>query len=252
MARRLKTFKLTLAYDGTSFKGWQRLPGKARTVQGTVEQALSTILDADIDIAGAGRTDAGAHAEGQVASFSAATMLEPDELATRLGAGFPTDLACVACESAPARFHARYWPSTKTYRFRVLNRARGDPFLSRYSLLWREALDLDAMRRAAEVFIGGHDFSSFTNLKDKEKNLVRTVSAAAVEQTGDIVDLRFSADGFLYNMARIMAAAVLEAGAGRLTADAIREILEARDRSLAPGAAPAHGLCLESVRYEDS
>ncbi|MCX7023247.1 MAG: tRNA pseudouridine(38-40) synthase TruA [Spirochaetes bacterium] len=244
-----RTFKLTLAYDGSAFKGWQRLPGKARTVQGTVEAALARIVAHEVEIAGSGRTDSGVHADGQVASVRLRTSLAPERLRLRLNAELSDDAVCLAFEEADPRFHARYHAIGKTYRYLVRDAPLRDPFTARYAHHVPARLDLDAMRAAGEVLVGKHDFSSFTNLKPGEKSFERELRSVAVDRSGDIVGIVFTADGFLYNQARIMAGALIEAGLGRLSPGRLREILDARDRSLAPGAAPAHGLRLESVRY---
>lgn len=245
-----RVLRLTLAYDGTDFSGWQRLPpGKGRTVQDCLERALETVLGHPAEVAGAGRTDAGVHALGQSASLHTVSGRSAASILSELNARLPPDLSCIECADADPRFHARYRASFKTYRYRILNRAIPDPFLHRYSLRVPEPLDLEAMRSAAAVLVGTHNFQSFTNLKEKGKSFERTLESASVTRDGDLVDIAFSGDGFLYNQARIMAGALIDCGRGKTDAGALRAILEARDRARAPGAAGAFGLCLMSVRY---
>lgn len=246
-----RNFKLSLAYDGTAFKGWQRLPGKARTVQDTIEKILQKIIGDEIEIIGASRTDSGVHAMGQAANFHAITGMEAPDLMRRLNAALPEDIACRACEEMDLRFHARFRTSEKKYRYRILNAPIGDPLRIRYVHHIPESLKLEAMQDAAKVLVGEHDFSSFTNLKEKEKSFVRDLRSIWLERKDDVIDIVFMAEGFLYNQARIMAGSLIEVGLGRLDSSGLRKILEAKDRSKASGAAPARGLVLENVAYAE-
>lgn len=246
-----RVLKLRLAYDGTDFKGWQRLPaGKGRTVQDCLERSLEKALGKAAEVSGAGRTDAGVHALGQVASLHTVSKRPCESILADLNAILPPDIACLSCEEADPRFHARYRASIKTYRYRILNRQIPDPFLRRYSLHLAQPLDVEAMRRAAPAFLGKHNFQSFTNLKEKEKSFERSISSAGIRRDGDVVDIVFSGDGFLYNQVRIMASALIACGLGTMGIDSIREIIAAEDRARAPGAAGAFGLCLMDVAYE--
>jgi len=246
-----RVLKLRLAYDGTDFKGWQRLPpGKGRTVQDCLERSLEKILGQDVEVAGAGRTDAGVHALGQVASFHTISKRPSGSILADVNSALPPDVACLSCEDADPRFHARYRASKKTYRYRILNRALPDPFQRRYSLHLPQPLDAEAMRLASAAFLGSHNFQSFTNLKEKEKSFERTVLSIRVLKDGDVVDMIFCGDGFLYNQVRIMAGTLIACGLGTMDADAISRILAAKDRAQAPGAAGAFGLCLMEVHYE--
>lgn len=246
-----RVLKLKLAYDGTDFKGWQRLPpGKGRTVQDCLERALEKILDHKVEVAGAGRTDAGVHAVGQSASFHTESRRPAQAILADLNIGLPPDIACLECADTDLRFHARYRASKKIYRYRVLNRVLPDPFLRRYSLHIPQPLDIDSIRRGANVFLGKHNFQSFTNLKEKEKSFERTVYTIEIKKDGDLIDMTFTGDGFLYNQIRIMASALLSCGLGTADEKSLTEILAARDRGSAPGAAGAFGLCLMDVLYE--
>jgi tRNA pseudouridine38-40 synthase len=249
------TYKLTLAYDGADFRGWQRLPGKGRSVQETLERALSRVLGEDIAVAGAGRTDAGVHALGQVASFSSKTRKPAASILADVNAVLPADLAATALEKADPRFHARHLAIAKIYRYRVLDAPLRNPLFRHYCHHVAEALDAGSMRAAAAVLAGKHNFQSFTNLKEKGKSFDREIFSIDILRTAPssgtpaFLDILFRGDGFLHNQARIMAGALIEAGAGRLGPEDIAAILASRDRSRAPGAAPAAGLCLMSVEY---
>ena len=250
-----RNFLLILSYDGSGFEGWQRGPvlpqsdGKPRrTVQAAVEAALTELLGEAIEVVGAGRTDAGVHAEGQAASFHSRTALEPGAIVSGLAPLLPADLRCLSCREVDPRFHARYRAKGKLYRYRLHMGALSDPLLRPTSLHVGPGLDLDAMRRAAALFEGEHDFGAFTNAKGKG-DTVRRIDSVRVEAKGDIVDLLFRGEGFLYNQVRIMAAAMLEAGRGRLALDEIAAALAGGKRKAMPGALGAFGLCLVAVYY---
>jgi tRNA pseudouridine38-40 synthase len=250
MARR--NFLLRLAYDGTDFQGWQRLrpdlPGGGRSVQSEVEAALRRLLGAEVEIAGAGRTDAGVHAEGQGASFHAFTPLSTEAFQAALNAQLPPDIACSSLTEVDSRFHARLHARSKVYRYRLLNSELPDPFLRRYSLFVPERLDLGAMSAAAAALVGERDFRSVSNARGDDT--VRRIDEARVEASGPLVDLLFVGPGFIYNQVRIMAALLLEAGRGRIAPARVGALLEGKDRSALPGALGPFGLCLVEVRYD--
>jgi tRNA pseudouridine38-40 synthase len=242
-----------LAYDGTDFSGWQRLGGGARTVQKTLEDALSGLLGERVNVVGSGRTDAGVHADGQAANFWTRSTMPPAAIATRLNEALSPDLACAcvfAREVVPA-FHARYRALAKTYAYRFHDGFYPDPFARRWSLHVGARLDERAIASALAVLPGERDFSALTNAKDDARGFVRNLSSAAVERRGDLVEVSFTADGFLYNQARVMAACALEAGLGRLDATALSAIVVSKDRSRAPGALGAFGLRLVKVEYRE-
>jgi tRNA pseudouridine38-40 synthase len=245
-----RNFLMGLAYDGSDFLGWQRLPGAGRSVQGTVEACLGAVLGtgAPVEVVGAGRTDAGVHAEGQAASFHAFTPQSCEGIKDALNAAFPSDLSCRGCEEVDPRFHARLHASVKVYRYRILNMPRADEALRRFSLHVPERLDLAAMARAGAALVGERDFRALSNAKGSDT--VRRLDEVRVEVRDGLVDLIFVGPGFLYNQARIMAAYLLEAGRGRMDARRSAAILEGRDRRAAPGALGPYGLCLVEVRYD--
>ncbi len=245
----MATYRLTLAYDGTRYRGWQRLDGTAMTVQGRVEQALSEIFETKIEIDGSGRTDAGVHATGQVASFHAPRRPTQTVL-QRLRQLLPEDIGAMALEEASERFHARLNATEKTYVYRVWNSALPDVFERRYRTQVRQRLDLAAMERAAALLLGTHDFRSFCANKQLKKSSVRTLKRLELTRDGDELRFCLTADGFLYHMVRIIVGTLLEIGQGKRPAEDIGRILEARCREAAGETAPAKGLCLTEVRYE--
>jgi tRNA pseudouridine38-40 synthase len=241
---------MTVAYDGSRYRGWQRLGGDEPTIQGKLETVLSRLLEEEIKIIGAGRTDGGVHAEGQVANFLTSSPMAPGDIQVQANAFLPDDIVVLSCLEADSRFHARFAATGKTYRYRIVNRPVRDPFLWKYALWVPEPLDLASMRAASKALIGGHDFRSFTTLKEKDKSCQRTIRSIRVDEGDGVIDILFNADGFLWNQVRIMSSALIEAGKGRLDQAAIAGIMERRDRAAAPGIAEARGLCLVSVEYD--
>lgn len=255
-----QTFKLTVAYHGARFKGWQK--GNGRTVQSTLSEIIGKALphasggaageQSVLQLAGAGRTDAGVHAEGQVASVVVPASVDAARLFEAVNRHLPVDLALLSLEPAEDRFHARYQAKAKRYRYTVVDGPVGDPFL--YGRSWRYAgsLDVDKMKAASEVFIGRHDFSAFTSDRPKP-NKERTVLGIHIERRSrslvNPVEIMVRGDGFLWRQVRIMTSAIVAAGAGELTAADIERVLASRDKSLSPGPAPACGLTLVSVEY---
>lgn len=260
MQESFKTLRLVVAYDGTRFKGWQR--GNGRTVQGVLEEAIGASLGtasrgavrdaAPVEIVGAGRTDAGVHAEGQVASVRVPPPVDPGLLLGAVYARLPPDVSVLSAEPAAERFHARYLAIAKTYRYRLLDGEAPNPFLQRFSWFVPARLDEAAMRACADILEGEHDFTSFTADKGKKDKvrIVHRVELVRAEIFGSRpLDLVFRGDGFLWNQVRIMAALLVSAGRGEVGPEDVRRLLSSRDRSLAPPPAPAAGLTLVSVEY---
>ena len=244
-----RNFKLILAYDGTRYRGWQRQGNTSDTIQGKLEALLSRLLDQNVEVHGSGRTDAGVHARGQVASFRADTGRNCEELLRYVREYLPEDIGALSLSEASERFHARLSAREKTYVYRVWNSEIPCVFERRYVFRYPSALDLDAMRSAAAALCGRHDFGAFSTGKKTGRAATRTLRSVTVERSGEEVRLTFTADGFLYNMARILTGTLLEIGAGERPADDIPRILESRRRAEAGFTAPAKGLCLEKVEY---
>lgn len=244
----MRNIRLDLCYDGTRYRGWQRLPGTEDTIQGKLEQALSRILDEQIQVCGSGRTDAGAHALGQVANFHCQSQMPADQILEALRRYLPEDVGIYSCKECAQRFHARLNAAAKTYRYRIWNSQDPCVFQRRYVTVMPEALDLSAMEQAAAHLIGEHDFSAFCAAKSKKKSTLRRLDQIQICRQGPELWLDFTGNGFLYNMARILAGTLVEVGLGRREADAIPALFGA-PRSAAGPLLPARGLCLMEVRY---
>ncbi|HEV3273123.1 MAG TPA: tRNA pseudouridine(38-40) synthase TruA [Candidatus Methylacidiphilales bacterium] len=245
----LQGHKLTIAYRGTAFSGWQRQAAK-RTVQESIEAALEKIWGAKISLQGSGRTDTGVHALGQVASFNAPRLHAAPVLQRALNANLPRDVRIVRCRLVSPAFHARFDATGKTYRYLIWNHPVQDPFTLDTHWHVPRPLDLPAMRRAARLLLGKHDFASFTSNPGYEReSTVRTMKRASVARDRALIAFHFTADGFLYRMVRNLVGALAKVGQGKITVDDFAKILRARSRSEAPATAPACGLCLMNVTH---
>lgn len=243
----MPVYRLQIAYDGTDFHGYAAQPGLP-TVQGVLEEALTRRLG-PVSTVVAGRTDAGVHARGQVVSFSLERPTDPDLLVRALNRMLPDSIVVRSCEPAADDFDARFSATSRSYRYRVLATTLRDPFEHRYSWHVPEPLDTAAMRQAAAAFIGEHDFASFCR-RAEGRSTVRTVLASDWMADGRFLEYRVTATSFCHQMVRSLVALMVEVGRGRVDADAMPAILEARDRAAAKGAAPPHGLFLWSVGYD--
>lgn len=241
--------KLIISYRGTEFSGWQRQPGK-RTVQESIESALEKIWGQKIVLQGSGRTDTGVHALGQVASFNAPRLHSATVLLRALNANLPRDVRVVKCQLVPPSFHARFDALGKTYRYQVWNHLVQDPFTLNTHWHVPRPLDLPAMRRAARLLLGRHDFASFTSNPGYERETtVRTMRRASIMRHAATLTFHFTADGFLYRMVRNLVGALIKVGLGKMSVDEFGKVLRARSRSEAPATAPACGLYLMRVFY---
>jgi tRNA pseudouridine38-40 synthase len=245
----LQGHRLTLAYRGTEFSGWQRQSGK-RTVQECLEIALGKIWGAPISLQGSGRTDSGVHALGQVASFNAPRRHAAIALRKAINANLPRDVRVVQCRLVAPSFHARFDATGKTYRYLISNHQVQDPF--NWDTHWHvpRPLDLAAMRKAARHLVGRHDFATFTSNPGYERETtVRDMRRVSLARHGAVVSFHFTADGFLYRMVRNLVGALVKVGHGKISIGEFAEILHARSRSRAPATAPACGLYLMRVMY---
>lgn len=245
----MQNYKLILSYDGGRYKGWQKQKNTAGTIQEKMESILSRMLAQPVELAASGRTDAGVHARKQVCSFHAETDGTPEEMLHALRGYLPDDIGALSLEPAPPRFHARLSCIGKTYVYRIWNSEEPDVFQRKYRVFVPEPLDIPAMRRAAELLCGEHDFAAFCSAKPGKKSTVRELRSVRIVQDGGELDLIFSGSGFLYNMVRILTGTLLEVGMGHRRAEEIPGILASRDRSKAGPTAPAQGLFLWDAEY---
>jgi tRNA pseudouridine38-40 synthase len=258
----MTTFKITLAYDGTNYVGWQR-QGAGVSIQGLIEHALRGLDGRDVAVAGAGRTDAGVHALGQVASFSLERTIEPRALVRALNAGLPPDVRALAAAEVGVDFHARYSASRKTYCYRICNAEVISPFERHYAWHVPGSLDVDAMDRAARSLEGRHDFAAFAAAGGTTRTTERTVLRSRVMRTdlstaaqrstggGDLIVHEIAGDGFLRHMVRAIAGTLVDIGRGRRPCEQMGEVLASRSRGRAGPTAPARGLFLVGVEYGD-
>ncbi|MCA1635994.1 MAG: tRNA pseudouridine(38-40) synthase TruA [Acidobacteria bacterium] len=247
-------YRLTMQYDGTDFHGWQMQAG-GRTVQGELTRSLSLIEGSEVVVHGAGRTDAGVHAEAQVACVRMSRELSPDKLRAAINGNIGRDVRITEAEIAPDDFHARFSAHGKTYCYRIFNERFASPFWARYAHHEPRALNLEAMREAGRLFIGEHDWTAFSSAQTDVRTRVRNVTELSVGERlcergrGRLVEIRVSADGFLRYMVRSMAGALLAAGRGESDARTIERAIESGERILVAATAPAHGLSLVEVHY---
>jgi tRNA pseudouridine38-40 synthase len=244
----MRNIRLDICYDGTRYKGWQRLRGVENTIQGKMEQTLSRILGEQIEISGSGRTDAGAHAKGHVANFHTQNDMPCAELLSSLRRYLPEDIGIYSCKEVSDRFHARLNAKTKTYTYRIWNSEMPCVFDRRYVYVFSEKLDLDRMQQAAKLFLGEHDFSAFNANKKMKKSTVRRIDSLEICRKGEEIHITTIGDGFLYNMVLIIVGTLIEVGLGKRDASSIPALFGEK-REEAGYLVPAQGLCLMEVRY---
>lgn len=247
----MTNYRLCVQYDGARYRGWQR-QGKtsADTIQSRLEALISRLTGEDAEVHGAGRTDAGVHARGQVAHVRLECGWEPEVLAAKMNEYLPEDIRILEVQRAGERFHSRLNATGKVYEYHLLKKGCYDVFARKYSWQMERDLDTALMRKGAELLTGSHDFRGFCTKASRKKSTVRRLDAIDIRETERDIFLRFEGNGFLYNMVRILVGTLVEIGDGRRAPDSIREIFAVGDRRLAGGTAPAQGLTLLSVRYD--
>lgn len=244
-----KRFKLTIAYDGTNYCGWQIQPNGI-TVEEVINKKLSRLLKEDIAVIGASRTDSGVHALGNVAVFDSTTSIPGDRIAAALNQRLPDDIVITKSEEVAPDFHPRYCNCSKTYEYHIINSRIPIPTkrLTNYFVSYK--LNIEDMRKAASYLKGEHDFVSFCNVRTSVENTVRTITELTITKNGDEITIRISGNGFLYNMVRIIVGTLIRVGRGFYTPEKVKEILEAKDRKAAGVTAPPHGLMLMEINYQ--
>lgn len=246
----MKRIKLVVAYEGTNYCGWQIQPSGI-TIEEVLNKALSELLGENIKVIGASRTDSGVHSLGNVAVFDTDTRIPAEKICYALNQRLPEDIVVQSsCEVAPD-FHPRHCYSEKTYEYRILNRKIPIPTLRRDTYFYYRNLDVEKMKRAADYLTGTHDFKSFCSIHTTVEDTVRTILSCQVEKSLDnIITMRVTGTGFLYNMVRIIAGTLIQVGLGEKEPEDMLEILEKKDRSAAGPTAPAHGLTMIGIVYK--
>jgi tRNA pseudouridine38-40 synthase len=243
----MRNFKLTLEYDGTDFHGWQRQPG-LRTVQGTMETALAEIFGKEIQVNGAGRTDAGVHALGQVANFAAGSRLTIEQVGKAIASKLPEDIHVYRVDEVDLNFHARF--SARSRRYTYYLRTEPTAIWRRFAYVVPFPLELDGMTTAARYLVGEKDFASFTPNRGGGSPTLCNLLSCAVERHDEIVSVAVEADHFLHNMVRTIVGTLIEVGRGRFKPEHVKDVLRKTDRTAAGPTIPPNGLFLMEVVYE--
>lgn len=247
----MNNYKLTLAYDGTRYSGWQVQGNTDKTIQGRLTAVLERLLGEEIEVHGSGRTDAGVHAIGQVANFKTKQELSPTKLREQLNQYLPEDIAVETVEPVAPRFHSRLSAADKTYRYRLWTSEVPPVFERKYVTVWEQPINQKDMELAAGYLLGTHDFTSFCGNRHFKKSAVRTIYDIRFIQKERELWIEVKGNGFLQNMMRILVGTLLEVGEGSRKPEDMKRLLEGRDRSLAGKTMPPQGLCLLEVNYEE-
>ena len=245
----MKRVKLVVAYDGTNYHGWQ-VQDNGITIEEVLNRTISELVQEDIKVIGASRTDAGVHACGNVAVFDTESRIPGDKFSFALNQRLPEDIRIQESCEGDADFHPRYADTVKTYEYNILNRRFELPSKRLYAAFCYYPMDIERMNQAAAYLVGEHDFKSFCSAGAQVQTTVRTIYAVNVTKEDDMVHIRITGNGFLYNMVRIIAGTLMQVGTGLMEPEQVKEILEARDRSKAGPTAVAKGLTLVEIRYE--
>ena len=244
----MRNLRLDVCYDGSRYRGWQRLSGTENTIQAKLENALCRILGEKIEISASGRTDAGTHAKGQVVNFHCNSNMSCEEILSQLRRYLPEDIGIYSCKNVSERFHARLNAKTKTYMYRVWNSEQPCVFERKYVHVDPRTLDVNAMQTAATFFLGEHDFLAFCSNKSKNKSTVRYISFFGVERVGNEVVFTITGNGFLHHMVRIIVGTLLEIGRGERMVESVPVLFSAK-REESGEMVPSCGLCLMEVTY---
>ena len=245
----MKRVRMVVSYDGTAYRGWQLQPNGV-TIEEVLNRELTALLKEPIAVIGASRTDSGVHARGNVAVFDTENRMPADKICFALNQRLPEDIRVQTSEEVPAEWHPRKANCTKTYEYKVLNRKISMPLERLYAHFCYFNLDLNKMREAAAYLVGEQDFKSFCTVRTQAEETVRTIYSLDITKQDDMITIRISGSGFLYNMVRIIAGTLLEVGMGAYPPEHMEEILDARNRQAAGRTAPARGLTLVSMEYQ--
>lgn len=243
--------KMVVAYDGTNYCGWQIQPNGV-TIEQKLNEALTDLLQEPIKVTGASRTDAGVHSLGNVCIFDTNTRMPAEKISYALNTRLPEDIVVQDSCQVPESFHPRFSKSRKTYEYRILNQKFRNPTRRLDTHFYYYDLDVEAMQRAAAYLVGEHDFKSFASTGGQAETTIRTIYSLDVEKRDSIITIRVKGNGFLYNMVRIIAGTLIKVGAGEILPEEIPAILEAKDRSAAGPTAPAKGLTMIGLEYEEN
>ena len=245
----MKNYKLEIQYDGTKYNGWQKQGNTKNTIQEKFENVLKEMVGKKIEIFASGRTDAGVHAKCQVANFKCETSLSEKEILNYLNHYLPKDIKVLSVEIKDDRFHSRLNVKQKTYKYVICNNDKCDVFQRKYQTEIKAPLDIEEMTKASRLLLGEHDFKAFCSNKNMKKSTVREIYSIEITKEQDIITIRFTANGFLYNMVRIMVGTLIEVGLGKIKSNDITNILNSKKRDEAGYTAPPQGLFLERVIY---
>jgi tRNA pseudouridine38-40 synthase len=245
----MRNLRITVEFDGSRYKGWQKQKEGIPTIQDKIEKVLSKMTGEEIQVIGCGRTDAGVHAENYTANFHTESTLSVDAMLEYLYEYLPEDIVVKAMKDTSERFHARYKVKAKTYVYRINNNRFRNVFNRRYVYHSDVRLDISRMKDAAEVLIGTHDFQSFTSMKSDSKSTVRTINSIDITEKDGLIEVEVNGNSFLLNMVRIIVGTLMDAGKGELEPGDVARILEEKKRSEAGPIAQAKGLCLKNIEY---
>ncbi|WP_394896326.1 tRNA pseudouridine(38-40) synthase TruA [Clostridium paraputrificum] len=244
----MRNIKLTIEYDGTSYGGWQKQKNN-RTIQQCIEEAIKLLTGEDVELIGSSRTDAGVHAKGMIANFITNSQIPADKFREAINTKLPDDIGIIKSEEVDRNFHSRYDSKGKTYCYTLVNRYEKVCIGRNYVYQVRDELNYNLMKEAAKYFLGKHDFKAFKTNGSSVKTSVRTINRLELELKGDVIKIFVSADGFLYNMVRIIVGTLIEVGKGKIKPEDIESIIKNGDRSKAGPCVPPNGLVLEKVFY---
>lgn len=245
----MRNIRLIIEYDGTNYFGWQKQK-KGITIQDTIEKAIKKVTGEDVELIGSSRTDSGVHARGMVANFKTDSKIPEEKFREAINSKLPDDIGIIKSEEVNEGFHSRYASLGKTYSYTIINRYEKVALDRNYALQVKDILNIEDMEEACKYFIGKHDFKAFRTTGSSVKTSVRTIKELYVKKDKDIIKIYITADGFLYNMVRIIVGTLIEVGKGKIKSESIRDIINSGERTKAGPCVPARGLVLEKVYYE--